>query len=498
MEMLAGLNPVIISLLQEFPPRSKLNAKVYGNQDSSISEEHIRHFLKGLTVAEAIKSNKLFILDHHDTVIPYLRRINDNTTSKTYATRTILYLQNDDTLKPMAIELSLPHPGGDQFGAINKVYTPPPADQKEGSLEEIIWQLAKAYVAVNDSVSHELITHFLHTHAVIEPFVIATNRQLSLIHPIYKLLHPHFRDTMSINAIARQILINGGGVVELAFYPAKYSMEFSSSLYKDWNFTEQALPQDLKKRGMAVPHPESKHGLRLLIKDYPYAIDGLDIWSVIRNWVSDYTSLYYKTDEAIRSDTELQMWWKELVEVGHGDKRDEPWWPKMENREELIESCTTMIWIASALHAATNFGQYTYSGYMPNRPTNSRRFMPVEGTAEFEELRENPDRAFMRTITAKLQTLLVISLIEVLSMHSSDEVYLGQRDTAEWTVDLAAAAAFERFGKALAEVEERIVERNREEKLRNRHGPVKIPYTLLFPSSGAGMTGKGIPNSITI
>ncbi|CAI0551318.1 unnamed protein product [Linum tenue] len=142
----------------------------------------------------------------------------------------------------------------------------------------------------------------------------------------------------------------------------------------------------------------------------------------------------------------------------------------MENREELIESCTTMIWIASALHAATNFGQYTYSGYMPNRPTNSRRFMPV----------------------------LVISLIEVLSMHSSDEVYLGQRDTAEWTVDLAAAAAFERFGKALAEVEERIVERNREEKLRNRHGPVKIPYTLLFPSSGAGMTGKGIPNSITI
>ncbi|CAI0551403.1 unnamed protein product [Linum tenue] len=497
-EMLAGLNPVVISILQEFPPRSKLDAKVYGNQDSSISEEHLRHQLNGLTVAEAIKTNKLFILDHHDTIMPYLRRINDNTTSKAYATRTILYLQNDDTLKPLAIELSLPHPDGDQFGAINKVYTPPPADHKEGSLEEIIWQLAKAYVAVNDSGYHELISHFLHTHAVIEPFVIATNRQLSVVHPIFKLLHPHFRDTMNINALGRQVLINGGGLMEFTLYPAKYCMEFSSSLYKHWNFTEQALPQDLKKRGMAVPDPVSKHGLRLLIKDYPYAVDGLDIWSAIRNWVANYTSLYYKTDDAIRSDVELQTWWKELVEVGHADKRDEPWWPKMRNRDELIESCTTVIWIASALHAATNFGQYTYAGYMPNRPTISRRFMPEEGTLEFEEMRENPDRVFLRTITARLQTLLGISLIELLSTHSSDEFYLGQRDTAGWTAELEAEAAFERFGKALTEVEERIVERNGEENLRNRYGAVKIPYTLLFPTSEVGRTGKGIPNSITI
>ncbi|CAI0551398.1 unnamed protein product [Linum tenue] len=93
-----------------------------------------------------------------------------------------------------------------------------------------------------------LISHFLHTHAVIEPFVIATNRQLSVVHPIFKLLHPHFRDTMNINALGRQVLINGGGLMEFTLYPAKYCMEFSSSLYKHWNFTEQALPQDLKKR----------------------------------------------------------------------------------------------------------------------------------------------------------------------------------------------------------------------------------------------------------
>ncbi|CAH1443655.1 unnamed protein product [Lactuca virosa] len=491
-EMLAGVNPVSIRLLKEFPPTSKLDVKVYGNQNSSIKPYHIESKLDGLEIEEAIKTNKLYILDHHDSLMPYVRRINA-TSNKIYATRTLLFLQKDGTLKPLAIELSLPHEGGDDLGTISKVYTP-----SEHGVESSIWQLAKAYVAVNDSGVHQLISHWLNTHCAIEPFVIATNRQLSVLHPIHKLLQPHFKDTMNINAFARQILINGGGLLEATVFPGRYAMEMSSVLYKDWVFPDQALPVDLVKRGMAIEDSNSPHGLRLLIEDYPYGVDGLEIWFAIKTWVEDYCSFYYKNDDMVQNDIELQSWWKELREEGHGDKKHETWWPKMHTCDNLRDTCTTIIWIASALHAAVNFGQYPYAGYLPNRPTISRRLMPEPDTPEYDELLEDPDNVFLKTVTAQLQSLIGIALIEILSSHPAEEVYLGQSGCPNWTMDSEPLKAFEKFGMKLREIEGRIVERNNDGSLKNRVGPVEVPYTLLYPSSKEGLTGMGIPNSVSI
>ncbi|KAH1084350.1 hypothetical protein J1N35_024111 [Gossypium stocksii] len=63
-------------------------------------------------------------------------------------------------------------------------------------------------------------------------------------------------------------------------------------------------------------------------------------------------------------------------------------------------------WIASAFLATANFGQYPLAGYLPNRPTVSRRFMPEPGTKEYDELKNDPDLAFLKIITAQFQTLL--------------------------------------------------------------------------------------------
>lgn len=496
-EMLAGVNPVIIRRLQEFPPASKLDPRVYGDHTSTIRATHIENSLDGLTIDEAIQTMRLFILDHHDALMPYISRIN-STNTKTYATRTLLFLQDDGTLKPLAIELSLPHPQGEQHGAVSKVFTA----AQEG-VAASVWQLAKAYAAVNDSGYHQLVSHWLYTHAVIEPFIIATHRQLSFLHPIHKLLKPHFRDTMHINALARHTLINAGGVLEKTVFPGKFALEMSAIIYKSWDFTQQALPADLLKRGMAVPDSSCPHGVRLVIEDYPFAVDGLEIWDAIETWVTEYCNFYYTSNDMVENDYELQNWWKDVRNEGHGDLKDRPWWPEMKTQKELIQSCTIIIWLASAFHAAVNFGQYPFAGYLPNRPTVSRRFMPEPGTPEYEELKTDPDLAYLKTITAQFQTLLGVSLIEVLSRHSTEEVYLGQCENPEWTLDAEALAAFERFRQKLLKIESNIMERNKDKRFKNRNGPVKMPYTLLYPNTSdysreGGLSGKGIPNSISI
>ncbi|XBH94545.1 hypothetical protein VPH35_085296 [Triticum aestivum] len=281
-EMLAGVNPMMIKRLTEFPPKSTLDPSKYGDHTSTITEAHIGKSLEGLTVEQALADNRLYIVDQHDNLMPFLVDINNLDGSFVYATRTLLFRRGDGTLAPVAIELSSPLIQGDLTTAKSTVYTP-----HHAGVEGWIWQLAKAYASVNDYGWHQLISHWLNTHAVMEPFVIATNRQLSVTHPVYKLLHPHYRDTMNINARARGLLINAGGVIEMTVFPRKHAMPMSSMVYKNWNFTEQALPDDLIKRGMAVEDPSSPHKVRLLIEDYPYAADGLEVWHAIEQWVTD-------------------------------------------------------------------------------------------------------------------------------------------------------------------------------------------------------------------
>ncbi|CAN1325703.1 Linoleate 9S-lipoxygenase 6 (Fragment) [Linum perenne] len=486
-QMLAGVNPARIQCLQEFPPKGKHSV-------STIKASDIGNNLDGLNLVEAMEQWRIFILDHHDYLIPFLSRINAEGVCA-YATRTLLFLRSDSTLKPLVIELSLP--GISRGATKSRIILP----ARQGT-EAALWQLAKAHVMANDSAYHQLVSHWLHTHAVIEPFIIASRRQLSALHPIHRLLHPHFKDTMHINALARNFLINSGGILENTLFTGEISMELSSELYKQWRFDEQALPADLLKRRLALPDPDSPSGVELLFPDYPYAADGLDIWNAIKTWVTDFCSLFYKDDISITSDVEIQAWWSEIRNVGHGDKSQEKWWYKMTTISDLIEALTTLIWIASALHASLNYGQYAYAGYPPNRPTLCRKFIPKEGTRTFAEFLGDPDKFYLEMLPERLQMTLGLALTEVLSRHISDEVYLGQRPI-NWTDNKEVEDKFRKFNDTLQEIEAKIIERNRNPELQNRSGPSKIPYKLLYPgTSNTGSKGcfgtTGIPNSISL
>ncbi|KAL6661761.1 hypothetical protein ACP70R_001145 [Stipagrostis hirtigluma subsp. patula] len=495
-ETLAGVNPYAIELVREFPLKSKLDPAVYGPAESAITADVLeRQMGHVMTVAEAVKQKRLFMLDYHDLFLPYVHKIRALENTTMYGSRTIFFLCDDGTLRLLAIELTRPaSPSQPQW---RRVFTP-----STDTTESWLWRMAKSHVRAHDSGHHELISHWLRTHCAVEPYIIAANRQLSEMHPIYQLLHPHFRYTMKINALARSALINAGGIIELSFSPGKYSMELSSVAYdKLWRFDMEALPADLIRRGMAEEDPKAEHGLKLTIKDYPFANDGLLIWDAIKGWVQAYVARFYPDAGSVTGDAELQAFWTEVRTVGHGDKKDAEWWPKLDTPESLVQTLTTIIWVASAHHAAVNFGQYDFGGYFPNRPSIARTKMPVEEPMDASALAaflDNPDQALRECFPSQVQATLVMAVLDLLSTHSPDEEYLGGLETAPWNDDDAVQAAYRQFNERLKEIQGIIDGRNTDRELKNRCGAGIVPYQLMKPFSQAGLTGKGIPNSTSI
>lgn len=498
-ETLAGVNPYSIQLVKEWPLRSKLESQIYGPPESAITREVIEpHILGYGTIEEAIKEKKLYMLDYHDLLLPYVSKVREIEGTTLYGSRTLFFLTKQGTLKPLAIELTRPPIDGKPQW--KQVFTPASYSISH-STNLWLWRLAKAHVLAHDAGVHELINHWLRTHAVMEPFVVATNRQLSVMHPIYKLLHPHLTYTLAINSLAREILINGNGIIEKSFSPNKYSMELSSAAYDQlWRFDLQALPNDLIDRGIAVVDPNAPHGLKLTIEDYPFANDGLLIWDAIKQWITEYVNHYYPTPSIIESDQELQPWWTEIRTVGHGDKSEEPWWPNLKTPKDLIDIITTIAWTASAHHAAVNFTQYTYGGYFPNRPNIVRTKIPTEDPSkeEWETFLNNPEQTLLESFPSQIQATTMMLVFNILSYHSPDEEYIGQYLKPSWAEDPTIKASFERFNGRLKEIEGIIDSRNADCNMKNRHGVGVVPYEQMKPFSGPGITGKGIPYSVSI
>lgn len=250
---------------------------------------------------------------------------------------------------------------------------------------------------------------------------------------------------------------------------------------------------------MAVEDPTQPHGLRLLIEDYPYAADGLLLWSSIESWVQTYVNTYYPTSSHVQQDTELLSWYAEAIYVGHADKSSSPGWPNLTTPSDLASILTTLIWLSSAQHAALNFGQYPLGGYIPNRPPLMRRLVPSPGDPEYSNFLADPHKFFLSALPSLTQATTFMTVIDTLSTHSSDEEYLGERkEPYTWTGDGEMVDEFHSFAAEIKRVEAEIGRRNRDPKLRNRCGAGVLPYELMAPSSEPGITCRGVPNSVSI
>ena len=257
---------------------------------------------------------------------------------------------------------------------------------------------------------HQIATHYLSCHAAMEVYGMGTMRHLPDPHPIYKLLRPHFRYTMAINARARASLINDGGIIDQLFaIGGKGKQELMRRGGTAYNIHWTNIKRNTKERG--VDDPKTLPG-------YYYRDDGLKLWNAMESYVQLVVDDFYKDNAEVKDDSELQKWAQDIhtngfpgyfgAEDGHG-------FPKqIDSKETLIELCTLIIFTGSAQHSAVNFGQYTYYGYVPNAPAGLRRPPPTKNGADYQDILES--------LPGKTTSFLAISTSYSLSQFSPDEV----------------------------------------------------------------------------
>ncbi|XP_043093197.1 polyunsaturated fatty acid 5-lipoxygenase-like [Puntigrus tetrazona] len=428
-QFLNGCNPVMIKKCTDLPEKFP------------VTHEMVKGSLKGRQLHEELRKGNIYIVDYE-----ILKDVPAASQRYLAAPICLLYKNEVDQMLPIAIQLS------QTSGEMSPIFLP--SDSKYD------WMLAKMFVKSSDFIVHQLVTHLLKTHLVSEVFEIAMYRQLSAVHPVYKLLMPHVRFTIAINAEARKHLISEDGVFsKISSINADGMEKLVQNAMEALSFKSLNIHEDIKARGMEDT------------PNYYYRDDGLKIWEAIHHFVSAVVKIYYDSDEAVREDVEIQRFVKDVSCFGMNNSHKFP--ESLESREELIEYLTVVIFTASAQHAAVNFGQFDWYGWIPNSPSTMRRPPPQrKGEVDMKRILETlPDRDC---------SSLVLGTVWALTRMEKNELFLGMYPDTFFT-EQPVKKAIKTFRKSLSELTETI--KNRNEKL-------TLDYSYLSPDR--------VPNSVAI
>ncbi|MEH1839617.1 MAG: lipoxygenase family protein [Nostoc sp.] len=328
------------------------------------------------------------------------------------------------------------------------------------------WAIAKSIVQMADSNYHELISHLGRTHLFIEPFVIATKRRLPANHHLRILLDPHFEGTILINYGAHKILIANGREVDAVL---------ASTIESDRQLTVEGAQDYLHHFNNAMfPNILASRGVdnTFELPEYPYRDDGLLIWNAIHKWVRAYLSSYYTSESQLLADQALQNWAKELISEQGGRLQNfgEDASGTIKTLDYLIDAVSTIIFTASAQHAAVNFPQSELMTYAPAFPLASYSPAPT-----------NPDEPgdLMSMLPPIDQAKTQLKLTYLLG--SVYYTQLGHYSNSYFKSKPQLSSALLTFQNELKGIEQEIHQKNRTRIM---------PYKFLLPSQ--------IPQSINI
>ncbi|XP_078525147.1 hydroperoxide isomerase ALOXE3-like [Lissotriton helveticus] len=435
-QFLNGVDPMLIKRCKKipdnFPVTDSMVASILGPKTKLETElQSGKIFIADYKILEGIQGN---ILDGHQQYMA--------------SPLCLFYLTPQDEMIPLAIQLT------QTPGLENPIFLP--------SDNEWDWLLAKMWVRSSNFATHQALSHFMRTHLFAEVFCIATLRQLPMSHPVYKLLIPHHRYTLEINVLARDRLIGPGGSFDknTAIGVAGIA-ELIAREMENVNYTSMCIADDLKSRGV-----ES-------LPNFSYRDDGLKIWSAIESYVSGIVDYYYKSDESIQTDKELQAWVSEIFKEGFLERKSSGVPSSLQNRDELVKYLSVVIFTSSAQHAAVNSGQFDFLSWLPNSPTTMRQPPPkTKGTATQESI--------LDTLSNVGVTAFSMISVKLLSDEPGERIPLGT-SLDEFFTEEEPRRCIKAFQERLSQISAEIESRNQS---------LTAPYCYLNP--------KNIENSVSI
>ncbi|KAJ3582933.1 hypothetical protein NHX12_029515 [Muraenolepis orangiensis] len=404
-QFLNGVNPNMIQLCSQLPPNFQ------------VTDAMVKPFLQeGTSLEKEMKKGNIFFCDYK-TLDGIQTRVYDGEQLVVATGFCLLYMNPENKLRPIAIQL-LQQPAKE-----NNIFLP--------SDSETDWLLAKMFIKNADSIHHQSINHLLNTHFVVHGCALATLRNLPLIHPLYKLLIPHFRQTFHINTLAQDRLKDRSGI--------------SSRVHQsESTYSSLCLPENMAARGlMSVPN-------------FHYRDDGLELWGHIQSFAKAMVDRYYPSNDDVIRDSELQNWIKDIFTNTF-----------LENvrSEQLAQFITMVIFRASAQHAAVHYGQFDYSGWAPNNPLLMRKPPPsTKGVSTMETIFE--------TLPNQGETVAMVSDLWIVTTKFIDFVPLGSYPSEHFG-EPSTLEIIRLFSERLASLGEKIAKRN---------AKLPVPYPYLHPA----------------
>ena len=331
----------------------------------------------------------------------------------------LLYVNKANQLVPIAIQLKQ-KPGSD-----NPIFLPTD-NLADWTLAKMYYQCAHAQVDVNNPcapttlyITVYLILIFSFTRLLLitcpvmlswKPMEWASCVTSQMLTQCTRLLRPHFRYTMAINARARETLINDGGIIDQVFaIGGEGRRELMRRGGAAYNIHWTSIKHNVKSRGVDDPN---------LLPGYYYRDDGLKLWQAMEDFVAKIINEFYSSDEDVQGDSELQNVASDLYTNGfpaNGGEQGHGFPKSIDSREQLVELCTLIMFTGSAQHSSINFGQYDMYSYSPNATTSMRLPPPTtKGVANNDTL--------IRSLPDKQTAATVITLAYSLSQYSKDEV----------------------------------------------------------------------------